>query len=136
MWSHYANSHAGFCVGLDKFILWDIIQGSLGRAIYDEKFPTIGIFDHTVGTLTKILSTKSLEWEYEDEYRFVKINASRQVFHFPNEAVLEIILGHNMGEKYKDEIMNIANQKFPKAKIFQSQIDLGKFKLNMIPIIR
>jgi hypothetical protein len=66
-----------------------------------------------------LLSTKSLEWEYEDECRFVKVYAAKKIFQFPNEAVLEIILGHNMDEKYKDEVMNCKSkiserQNFPK----------------------
>jgi hypothetical protein len=136
MWSHYTNSHYGFCVGLDKFVLYDVVQGSLGPAIYDSKFPELDIFEKSAGVLTRLLSTKSKEWAYEDEYRLIKVSGARKICGFPNKAILEIILGHKMPEKDKDEIMEIANTKFPHAQIFQSQISLGEFKLDMIPIIR
>lgn len=135
MWSHYADSHRGFCIGFDKFILFPLIHASLGPVLYETEFPKIGMFDRSDGTLTRILSTKSIDWKYEDEYRFIKMNGARTIINFPNEAVLEVILGHAMKEEYKDEIVKIVKAKFIKAKTYQSQVDLKEFKLNMIPIL-
>lgn len=135
MWSHYTNSHRGFCVGFDKFILWELIGGSLGRILYQSNFPSVGLFDNNVGTLTTLLTTKSLEWQYEDEYRFTKVGAARQIFKFPDEAVLEVILGYKMPDNEKDEIIQLTKGKFANAKIFESKMSLEKFKLDMIPIL-
>src|ERR1035437_8762048 len=30
MWSHYADSHRGFCIGFDSKILYDVTKGALG----------------------------------------------------------------------------------------------------------
>lgn len=136
MWSHYAVSHTGFCVGIDKFALFKTIEGQLGPVIYSNQFPKIGIFDKSEEGLNRILTTKSVEWQYEEEFRISKIYSAKKVYNLPNEAILEIILGNKMTEENKQEIIGIANQKFPSAKLFQSQINLEEFKLEMIPIIR
>lgn len=135
MWSHYANSHKGFCIGFDKYHLWDLIGGTLGPVMYQTEFPTAGLFDENETALTTLIMTKSPEWEYEDEYRFSKVFAAKQIFQFPSEAVLEIVLGYKMPNEEKDAIVALAKEKFPNAKLFQSQMSLEKFKLDMIPIL-
>lgn len=50
MWSHYADSHKGFCVGFDKFELFRLIQGVL------EKLITRRIFQPS---LYSVMPTKS-----------------------------------------------------------------------------
>ncbi|PWV45922.1 DUF2971 domain-containing protein [Chitinophaga sp. S165] len=136
MWSHYGDSHRGFCVGFNPEILFDCIQGQLGPVIYSNDFPVLGLFDNTQEGLTRILCTKSEHWQYEDEHRFVKIDGSRKIIKLPDEAITEIILGCNMPDAFKKEIILLADQKFPGAKIFEATVDLKAFKLNMIPIIR
>lgn len=135
MWSHYSNSHKGFCVGLDKYHLWNLVGGMLGPIIYQTEFPTVGLFDENGPGLTRLIMTKSTEWEYEDEYRITKMFAAKQIFQFPNEAVLEIILGYRMPDEEKDLIVKLAKGKFPNVKLFESKMSLEKFKLDMIPIL-
>lgn len=136
MWSHYANSHTGFCIGFDKFHLYNTINGSLGPVIYNDQLPRVGIFDDTPQGLTRLLTTKSLDWKYEDEYRLVKIFASKKVFKLPNEAITEIVLGHKMQEVHKQEILKVAEEKYPNAKLFQSVMNLESYKMDIIPIIK
>jgi hypothetical protein len=135
MWSHYANSHQGFCVGFDKFLLYETTLGEISPVLYSDVFPKVGIFENNVEGLTKILITKSTNWSYEDEYRITKINASRKIFVIPDKAIQEIVLGLKMPEQYKNEIVELAAHKFPNARIYQSQMNLEEFKLDMIPIL-
>ncbi|MBN8688544.1 MAG: DUF2971 domain-containing protein [Chitinophagales bacterium] len=135
MWSHYADSHRGYCVGLDKVLLYERCQGVLGRVNYSDEFPEIGLFDENPFSLTILTTTKSTKWEYEDEYRIVRIDGAKQVINLPNEAILEIILGCNMPEADKVEIHSIAKKKFPHARVYESQINLHSFKLDLLPIL-
>jgi len=135
MWSHYASSHYGFCVGLDKYALYEAIGGMISPVIYSTEFPTVGIFDDNVEGLTKILITKSTDWDYEDEYRITKLNGYRTAVSLPDRAITEIVLGYKMPEKHKQEVVDLAIKKFPHAKLFQSQMNLERFKLDMIPIL-
>lgn len=134
MWSHYADSHKGFCVGFDKSKLFETIKGSIGPIIYQSEIPSIGLFEDSLKAHTRLSMTKSKEWEYEEEYRITKIYAARKVYHFPSDAILEVILGYNMSDSEKDEILKLVKKKFPKAKLYESKMSLEEFKLNMIPI--
>lgn len=135
MWSHYSNSHQGFCVGFDKFKLWDLIKGTMGPVMYQTEFPAVGLFDDNPAALITLLMTKSEDWRYEDEYRIIKIYGARKTYNFPNDAILEIVLGYRMPEPVKDEIVKLAKEKYPNAKLFESKMSLENFKLDMIPIL-
>ncbi|WP_330746979.1 DUF2971 domain-containing protein [Chryseobacterium sp. CP-77] len=135
MWSHYTNSHKGYCIGFDKKILFELIEGTLGKINYEKKMPYIPLFDDTGLGANNILFTKSKDWEYEDEYRIKKHFAADKVYIFPNEAVKEVILGMKLTEEEKDDILKIIKSKFLNAKFYESTMDLSEFKLNIIPIL-
>ncbi len=76
MWSHYSNSHTGFCVGLDfkrldKFISDKFPNGKsmMKEVIYDEKMPVLKSYneDEMAEYLISRMITKSIHWEYEKE---------------------------------------------------------------------
>lgn len=135
MWSHYSNSHKGYCIGFDKRILFELVEGTLSRINYTTQMPTIPLFDETGIGANNILFAKSSEWEYEDEYRIKKHFAANKIFQFPNEAVKEIILGLKLTEAEKDEILAIARSKYVSAKFYESTMNLNEFKLDIIPIL-
>lgn len=76
MWSHYANSHQGFCIE------WDSEKIKAEKVIYKEDIPNFELLDvikmhcglaskDSVGiNIWKSLLIKLKEWEYESEYRF------------------------------------------------------------------
>lgn len=134
MWSHYANSHQGFCVGLDQTAICNLINGTIGTMIYQNEFPKVGLFDDKVGQLVRILLTKSIEWQYEDECRIIKLHSARKIYKFPDSALLEVILGYNMESALKQTIIELTKTKFPRAKIFESVMSNSKFQLDLIPI--
>ncbi|MGH7969684.1 MAG: DUF2971 domain-containing protein [Limisphaerales bacterium] len=69
MWSHYAESHAGFLIEFDSkhdFLTYALkVEYMPQKAVYD---PTIGPNDAAIETVVR---TKSLHWGYEQEYRVV-----------------------------------------------------------------
>lgn len=79
MWSHYGNSHKGFCIGFNVSELFNVFKDSfLGRVLYKDNFPNIHdikkcIINNDYDTIDELNFTKSKEWEYEKEYRFKKI---------------------------------------------------------------
>jgi len=135
MWSHYANSHQGFCVGFDQPALLDLIGGTIGTMIYQNEFPKVGLFDDKVGQLVRILLTKSIEWKYEDECRIIKLHAARKIYKFPESALLEVILGYKMDSSLKQTIIELTKAKFPRAKVFECVMSISKFQLELIPIL-
>ncbi len=137
MWSHYANCHKGFCIGFNSSKLFNLISGSLGKVFYDEKMPTVPLFDKLeIEGITKLLNTKSLDWAYEEEYRIIKSLAANSTFTFSDDSIVEeVILGLNMSNENKKEIIDILKTNFPNTKIYEASRDLEKFKLNIIPIL-
>lgn len=138
MWSHYADSHKGFCVGFDKTIVFERCFGMLKKVDYsqDDALPEIPMFEQSLDALSVLTTTKSRHWDYEDEYRIVKLNKSREVITIPSEAVLEIILGCNMPDADKITIHDIAKHRFPSARVFETQVSNATFSLDFLPIIQ
>lgn len=136
MWSHYANCHKGFCIGFNTIKLYNLISGALGPVIYDDEMPTVPLFDKGIEGVTKLLNTKSVDWSYEEEYRLIKSLAANETFTFLDKTIIEeVVLGLNMADENKDEIISILRSKFPATKIFEASRDLERFKLNIIPIL-
>lgn len=136
MWSHYADSHRGYCVGMNKYTLYKSCGGTFIPAIYNDQIPYIPLFDTSSQTLTPLLATKSRVWEYEDEYRIIKSNGSKVAVEIPPEAIMEIVLGCNMAEEHKDAIFSLAKQEFPEARIFEARRNDEEFRLDLIPILQ
>lgn len=135
MWSHYTNSHKGFCVGIDTSQLYNSIQGMLSHVSYSNNFPQLKLFVDPTKTMIDILTTKSRLWRYEKEIRLIKHNASRKQFKLPKEAYKELIIGMNMPKVHTDSIISLVRKRFPKMKIYQSKMNLDKFKIDLIPIV-
>lgn len=135
MWSHYANAHKGFCIGFDKFELFDATQGVLGRVIYTDSFPMTPMFgDNQGASLSFLIMTKSKHWEYEDEYRITKLLAPRSIFKLNDTAIKEIVLGCRINPNSRAEIIKTVRNKSSKIKIYDSVIDDKEFKLNLVEV--
>lgn len=75
MWSHYANSHKGFCIE------WDSATIKAEKVNYQEEIPSFHLIDliksyylissneESAIKIWKALRTKLSEWDYESEYR-------------------------------------------------------------------
>ncbi len=142
MWSHYADSHKGFCVGLDLEILFrNLIHQKkffldTVKYISSDYLPEIPLFADHVAAVRTLITTKSSQWSYENEFRIIKIEGSREVIKMPVEAVAEIIIGCNMPSKEKDEVYRLAKSNFPTAQIFETAISSEKFTLDFRPILK
>ncbi len=140
MWAHYANSHKGFCVGIDKSILSAlsafnlILLTPVKHSNYFPKRPMFLNDKEQNEYLIEILSTKSKHWKYEEEYRLINFISPQTAIILPNEFIKEIIFGLKIKPESKEKIIRIRNKKFPKAKMFDTSIDSSKFKLNLIQI--
>ena len=123
MWSHYADYHAGMCIGYDREKLKDIgwrdriskeepangtnedcISAELFKAIYVESYPISLGHEYKDDCIT--VCSKYSDWSYEDEYRLVSLRAIKRPLTHARKAVKEIYLGTRFFEKLvnsKDE---------------------------------
>jgi hypothetical protein len=93
MWSHYAENHTGFCVGLDESQLSGlkalILQGFVE---YHETAPTFRFYFESPELFqNRVFGCKAADWSYEREYRFLFEQSGLR--EFPPSALKEVILG-------------------------------------------
>lgn len=130
MWSHYGNSHRGFCIGFDSQALYDTIGGTMGPVVYQQKIPKMDLFGDTLEFYVKQLSTKSIIWEYEEEYRIVKDGGSKSTVKFDKNIIKHIVLGCKMKHEEKLEIIDfVRNEEIP-CSISDLCLNLETFKLD------
>lgn len=73
MWSHYADGHKGLCLEFDTKYLPFSDREKLHRLIYSNSYPRlspIAIFQSSNMPFDPLV-TKSKDWEYEEEWRFI-----------------------------------------------------------------
>jgi hypothetical protein len=123
LWSHYSDSHKGFCVGFWTKKLWETgFFGKAGLVNYDVKFPEI---KPTVGkdkvSVTKEAfiqtHTKSKEWKYEKEFRFLNVffphepKPFERIIQVPDSVFSDVTIGINTSDTDKEEIIAVCKRK-------------------------
>lgn len=122
MWSHYAKDHKGFCVEYDitKWHPADIRKRFLYPVIYQENL--YDSTDHLINNISNknfnnlypIISgsTKSMDWEYEKEWRFIfNIGDSFEKQNYQMDCQSRVFLGSRMPQEFKDKILSICQTK-------------------------
>ena len=107
LWAHYANSHKGFCIEYDLDKLDTCITSIIDYRIdveYQENKPTISSDDSIEIKIKKAFSTKSLAWDYENEYRLIFSSYGLKQIAF--EAIRAIYFGLNMPLAERNAIVN------------------------------
>lgn len=141
MWSHYADLHKGYCVGLhEEKIRNSGFFGRGGNVIYasEDDFPIIDPRDQNLMRKALIQTHyKSKEWTYEDEYRLTSLllptpTTEDRKRHIPDDFFTEIIIGVQMPEDHKTEIIEIALQK--NIAVYQAVKVPFKFLIDRVPI--
>lgn len=151
MWSHYADSHKGFCIKFDASNEFFNRKRSekdefyhLRKVVYLEKRPNKML---TNMSGVDLLLHKSNVWAYEEEWRFCGVLKDADqiieskplnihLFKFPEKSVKEIILGVNSSKKLEQELRlilaeksELSHVKLSKAKISEEQYSLEFYEL-------
>ena len=132
MWSHYADSHKGYCIGFkgEQLIKHSVSQFAC-KINYNNKYPHIDPLEKNQMVNTfKRWQYKAEDWSYEKEYRIVKglFNGdSNRYLIFPDNYIAEIILGMNIEQPDKEEILAIAKSK--NIPVYQTKNVPFEFKL-------
>ncbi|TRW27117.1 DUF2971 domain-containing protein [Flavobacterium zepuense] len=139
MWSHYSDYHTGFCVEYDT-TLWpqeDIRRRLLYPIIYqDKRYDATGhLMQNLIGhagfnPLYSIISgsTKSSEWSYEKEWRFIiNIGGSYPKKNYNMNCQSRVFLGYRIDQKRKKDIMDICEKKA--IQVFQAKPAHDCYKL-------
>ena len=99
LWSHYADSHQGFCLIFDAD---NEIFGDAVRVKYQDNYPS---YDLTEEDKYKVMDNSGLvkfsDWSYEKEFRLVSaepnfdgaLPVKNNIWSFPEEMLKGVILG-------------------------------------------
>lgn len=93
MWSHYARSHTGFCIGFDDEVLNSIEDFQVkGPIEYSDYIPEFKYFSQGAKDFYKaVFLNKSNFWAYEKEFRVVTDGYG--IKKFDKSLVKEVIIG-------------------------------------------
>lgn len=118
MWGHYANSYNGICVEYDAMELFKKYYMFIAPVNYSEYVPKEA-YDNSLNDkirfLHKCCSTKEMCWQYEEEWRIIKIDLvqKRTVL---NDIVKpkSITIGYNVKNEDIENLKRICkNKKIP-----------------------
>lgn len=137
MWSHYSNSHTGFCIeydfsGNDRTAL----QNLPFPIYYSNARPTVP-WENTVDNSTQNseaaafklmvgMLTKGDTWEYENEWRILISGKANPKIKMPKISC--IYLGVSISPKNRAKILKIAKKK--QIPVKQMKIDRGTYDLH------
>jgi hypothetical protein len=145
MWSHYANSHNGFCIE------WDGNYIKPAKVHYQNSIPRfelIKLIKHNYGIQNNepiiqdpwlTLTTKLSEWSYEQEYRLQLSNSMKNIItkDFGEMALVKtkpewiksIVFGYRMPKNTRQYIIN----NLPNVSIFK-EIQIGSDSSSLVVV--
>ena len=129
MWSHYADKHSGICLQFDFLFekpFLDVKIALEGTVDYGFGDPINYLEDKKAG-LWRAFLTKSIDWQYEKELRFLTLQGE-QAYKYKPEFLRKIIFGINCKKSEIEGIIscckqqNLLHLKFEKANKHEGNI--------------
>ncbi|WP_282037347.1 DUF2971 domain-containing protein [Saccharicrinis aurantiacus] len=141
MWSMYADSHKGLCVGFNFEKLYRSLksQNEFNEVIplfvkYSKVLKSNCFFEDSFKAVVEWLRTKSIDWKYEDEIRFAfgpfnEYKSNTGLVSFNLDAIEELYFGYNMDPKEEQTIVEQINSKNIKCQQFKISLNDTEYKL-------
>jgi len=137
MWDRYTQNGEGFAIRIvpnankdSKFQLFKPVNYAVARpTLFEgaEAFLEGGIFGDAKQirehSLHRVIYTKTLEWQYENEYRLVIPvigEADWNLMPYHPEEIAELYLGFNASPETKKEILGLATALNPEIQVFDT----------------
>jgi hypothetical protein len=126
LWAHYGKNHTGIILifNSEKSSLFSNLQ----PVEYCKKRPQI-----CPDNLERILLTKHEAWKYESEYRLIKKIGG--ISYNLEDSLVGIILGENMDENLKQEIINKLESKNKSIEVYQAKSSLETYQINYLKVL-
>jgi len=155
MWSHYADSHKGIVIGFDRdYELFNLKINDftkLRKVKYTSDRPHVNFkltnhsIEENMKLAEKIYFTKSSEWEYELEYRVIKIldhvtkteNYDQNefpihLFPFSESAIKSVIIGDRVTKENITKVLDtLSTNNYDHVEIFYAFLTDNKYKLEL-----
>jgi len=149
MWSHYADSHKGFCVGLSgieliRFCAEMYIDGVLidfEKVDYSIGPPKLNFFESMIAVYTdnkreilRLYKTKSDRWNYEEEWRMILWRSDQRAYDIGFGAITDVYLGCRISSANMKKILNLCRKHIPSAKLYQARPNDTNYDLDFDPM--
>jgi hypothetical protein len=135
MWSHYANQHKGFVVGLWSEVLMQMNEFvHLDYINYTIDFPLIKGGSEIDEIFYKKFFYKSQDWHYEKEWRIVTLHPKNRLINLPKSAFAEIIFGSHMDNSLQEKMIVQIKKIFPDVKLLKAEDSTEKFEVIIKPL--
>lgn len=131
MWSHYGDSHQGICIEFD-------VNASLGYwemvlpIQYLKLYPYVLNAEIGIKELSAIYLSKSMQWSYEKEWRFINNLKKPGLQAFPEESISAIIIGCNISNENYELVKQWAKNRKKKPLIAKTFLDSNSYTLGII----
>ncbi|RUO31651.1 hypothetical protein CWE12_01235 [Aliidiomarina sedimenti] len=146
MWSHYGNNHSGICIGYCPKKIFpksiSMVSDWLHEVEYKEEseitrnayllYAASGMWhsnDAAFRLFFKTLCTKSINWKYEKEWRYLLPENGGRVFNLNIEAITSITFGLNTSIETKTAISHLLRYHQKKTRFYQTVRDDHSAKL-------
>jgi len=150
MWSHYADQHAGFVIGVDTAHPCVSRRRSetddynyFQPVTYSETRPSFYVSQLT--SREPVILTKSKEWCYEEEWRVVsplelltKDPTNGKYFHYlPIDAIREVYMGARISPKLRERIIRelLKRQDQHAIRLFQMNENEHRYALDETEVL-
>lgn len=142
MWSHYADKHRGYCVGLNLDLLMSAVrEWCRSRGVSFNIFPVIyqsqyqelvfGTEPEDIIVLNKALSTKAEQWQYEKEHRLILNGATDVEIVLPVGVIREVIIGANTSDQDRGEITDAIKVTDSEIKVYKARLHPNDYALKI-----
>ena len=146
-WANYANKHQGICMKFSGDLLkyyYENYRGTISLVPVEYKnqyIPEFNFIKNRVngiieGSAQYFFGTKSSEWAYEEEIRFIYDTKGENIvsyinFEFDPITLEKVYLGCKITENEQMVIIQcLSNEKYDHVDIYRLEMDSERFRLN------
>ena len=133
MWSHYADSHKGICIGFHADEA-SVFFREAQPVIYSKEYPHARLIDRTIERMSAMILTKSDHWNYEKEYRLINTHEGYGIKNFPAKSLKEIIFGCEISQENLKYFIELVRDHPARPKIYKASKANKEFKLDICEI--
>lgn len=130
MWSHYAGSHTGICVGLrTEQLIENEAFDFIDKVVYYDDYPMISAFDDIEQRFYKKMFSKAKGWDYEEEYRITKMHVKKRIVRITENTFKSIYIGCMANNKKTEAIKSTIKDHLADVEIFKARNEEHRFRL-------
>jgi hypothetical protein len=131
MWSHYADSHKGFCI---KFSTTNNFFVNAFKISYTKQLPVNNLLSpNNVEETKKEFLSKADDWAYEKEYRIIESRGAG-IYSFPDNAFTGVIFGFKMENQHKNQIIQWCSLRNLRPQLFTAIPKESNYGLDICPL--